>query len=77
MTIMIEWTAVEGSSRIVGEAYLAETETILVRFPDGVEWAYSACPPDVWAAFTAPGQSRGQFIAQVLDAKPSSRWLGA
>lgn len=73
---MIEWTPVDGSNRIISEAYVPETETILVRFPDGVEWAYSACPPDVWEQFTAPGQSRGQYIAQVLDAKPNSRWGG-
>ena len=41
-----------------------------VRFQDGVEWAYSACPTAVWAEFTAPGQSRGRFITRVLDAKP-------
>ena len=73
---MIQWIAVDGSTRIVAEAYIAETETILVRFPDGVEWAYSACPPVVWAEFTAPGQSRGQYIARVLDAKPHGRWQG-
>ena len=73
---MIEWTQVADSTRIVAEAYLAETETILVRFPNGIEWAYSACPPDVWEAFTAPGQSRGEFIARVLDAKPNGRWTG-
>lgn len=73
---MIEWILVEGSERIVAEAYVAETETILVRFPNGVEWAYSACPPHVWEEFTAPGQSRGQYIARVLDIKPNSRWAG-
>lgn len=73
---MIEWTPVTDSKRVVAEAYVPETETILVRFPDGVEWAYSACPPDVWEAFTAPGQSRGEFIARVLDAKPNGRWTG-
>jgi hypothetical protein len=71
---MIEWIAVDGSSRIVAEAYDPETETILVRFPDGVEWAYSACPPQVWTEFTAPAQSRGSYIAQVLDHKPNRRW---
>ena len=71
---MVEWIAVEGSSRIVAEAYIAETETILVRFPDGVEWAYEACPPETWEEFSAPWQSRGQFIAQVLNAKPNGRW---
>jgi KTSC domain len=73
---MIEWNAVDGSSRVVAEAYDSETETILVRFPDGVEWNYSACPPAVWEEFTAPGQSRGQYIARVLDAKPNGRWNG-
>jgi hypothetical protein len=73
---MIEWIEVQGSSRIVAEAYDAEAETILVRFPNGIEWSYSACSPAVWAEFTAPGQSRGQYIARVLDAKSNSRWNG-
>lgn len=73
---MIDWVLVEGSTRIVAEAYLPETETILVRFPDGVEWAYSACPPAVWEEFTAPGQSRGEYIARTLNAKPNGRWSG-
>ena len=29
---MIEWIPVYGSKRIVAEAYIKETETILVRF---------------------------------------------
>jgi hypothetical protein len=73
---MIDWTPVDGSRRIVAEAYVGETETILVRFPDGVEWSYSACPPSVWEEFTALGQSRGEYIARVLDAKPNGRWNG-
>lgn len=73
---MIEWMPVSGSTRIVAEAYLEETETILVRFPNGVEWYYSACPRFVWEEFTALGQSRGQFIAQVLNYKPHGRWQG-
>lgn len=71
---MINWQPVVGSSRIVAEAYIPETETILVRFPDGVEWAYSACPPSTWQEFTAT--SRGQHIATVLDGKPNGRWTG-
>jgi hypothetical protein len=74
--VIVEWLPVEGSSRIVAEAYLAEAETILVRFPNGIEWCYSACPPSVWQEFTAPGQSRGQYIADVLNAKPNGRWSG-
>ena len=50
---MIEWFPVTGSSRIAAEAYNLETETIYVRFHDGVEWWYSACPPNVWEEFTA------------------------
>jgi hypothetical protein len=73
---MIEWLPVAGSERIVAESYLPDQETILVRFPDGVEWSYSACSPRVWEEFTAPGQSRGEFIARVLDAKPNGRWAG-
>jgi hypothetical protein len=73
---MIEWIPVNGSSRIVAEAYDPETETILVRFPDGTEWAYWACSQATWEEFTAPGQSRGQYIAQVLDTKPNGRWTG-
>jgi hypothetical protein len=73
---VIEWRVVEGSKRIVAEAFSPDTETILVRFPGGVEWAYSACTAAVWEEFTAPGQSRGQYIAQVLNAKPNGRWNG-
>ena len=73
---MIEWTQVDGSSRIIAAAYVAESESILVRFPDGIEWAYAACPPAVWDEFMAPGQSHGKYIAQVLDAKPNGRWTG-
>jgi hypothetical protein len=73
---MIEWIPVSGSSRIVAEAYDVDTETIFVRFPNGIEWSYSACPPAVWEEFTAPGQSRGRYIAYVLNAKPNARWNG-
>jgi hypothetical protein len=71
---MIDWQPVIDSTRIVAEAYLRESETILVRFPDGVEWAYSACPATTWDEFTADGQSRGRYIEAVLNAKPNSRW---
>jgi hypothetical protein len=74
--IVIDWSDVEGSTRIVAEAYLADEEIILVRFPDDVEWAYSACPRSVWEEFTAPNQSRGQYIKTVLNAKPNARWNG-
>jgi len=73
---MIEWIPVSGSTRIVAEAYDPDTETIHVRFPSGVEWSYGACTPDVWEAFTADGQSRGQYIARVLNFKPNCRYAG-
>jgi len=73
---MIDWQAVTGSKRIVAEAYDPETETIYVRFPDGVEWKYSACPAETWREFTAPGQSRGQYIFRVLNHKPHGRHVG-
>lgn len=72
----IEWRPVAGSKRIIAEAYVEELETILVRFPDGTEWAYSACPPNIWAEFTAAGQSRGQYIHEVLNHRPNHRWAG-
>ena len=73
---MIDWRPVDGSSRIIAEAFIAEAETILVRFPNGVEWAYSACTSATWEEFTAPGQSRGEYIAAVLNAKLHGRWGG-
>ena len=49
------------------------TYTIYVRFPEGVEWWYAACPPHVWEEFTSPGQSRGQYISKFLNYKPNGR----
>ena len=69
---MIEWQSVD-STRVVAEAYDPEAETIYVRFPDGVEWWYAACPPHVWAEYSAEGQSRGKYIAEVLNLKPNGR----
>lgn len=68
---MVDWIPVTGSDRIVAMAYDEEREAIYVRFHDGVEWFYDACPPSVWAEFTAPGQSKGKYIARVLDHKPN------
>ncbi len=69
---MLDWQPTS-SSWVIAEAYDAEAENIYVRFDDGTEWCYEACPPDVWEAFTAPGQSRGQFVNQVLKYKPGGR----
>jgi len=68
---MHDWQTVAGSTRIVAEAYDSEAQTIYVRFHDGVEWWYSDCPQSIWEEFTAVGQSRGQYIASVLDGKPN------
>jgi hypothetical protein len=74
---MLEWIPVTGSTRIVAEAYEPETERIYVRFPNGVEWWYAACPPPhVWEEFSAAGRSRGQYIANVLGFKPNGRHAG-
>ena len=72
----MEWASVSGSERIVAEAYDEEAERIYVRFPNGVEWWYAACPPQVWDEFTSPGQSRGQYINDVLNYKPNGRHAG-
>jgi hypothetical protein len=70
---MLEWRDVD-SKRITAEAYDPVSETIYVRFPSGIEWFYEACPPQVWDAFTGPGQSRGSFIHEVLNHKPHGRY---
>jgi hypothetical protein len=72
----MEWAPVLGSERIVAEAYDEEAEVIYVRFPNGVEWWYRACPPQVWDEFRSPGQSRGKYINDVLNHKPNGRNTG-
>ena len=71
--MVLHWISVTDSTRIIGMAYDVDAETIYVRFPDGKEWYYSACPPLTWEQFSAPGTSKGQFIAQVLNHKPNGR----
>jgi hypothetical protein len=66
-----EWVPVSGSSRVVAERYDGMSERIYVRFPDGMEWWYGACTPQTWAEFTS--QSRGKYIAEVLNHKPNGR----
>jgi hypothetical protein len=72
---MFEWRPV-ASGAITAEGYDAETEMIYLRFKDGKEYWYSACPQQVWDEFTAHGQSRGQYLNQVLRAKPNGRHAG-
>ncbi|HEX7959838.1 MAG TPA: KTSC domain-containing protein, partial [Terriglobales bacterium] len=70
---MIDWIAVTDSTRVSAIRYDAESETIYVRFPDGVEWYYSGCPPHVWEEFTREGTSKGRYISQVLDGHPKGK----
>jgi hypothetical protein len=74
--MQLEWVEVSGSTRIVAMAYGSESETIYVRFPDGVEWQYELCPQHVWDEFSAPSQSKGQYIDRVLNHKPHRRYAG-
>jgi len=71
-----EWIPVEGSRRIVAEAYLPDERTILVRFRDGVAWAYQESTVQDWEDFTSPAQSRGSFIHAVLNHHPHGPWPG-
>ena len=70
---MIRWIDVTDSSRVSAVGYDSDAETIYARFPDGVEWWYSDCPPHIWEAFTAPGQSKGGYIRRTLDHHPNGR----
>ena len=70
---MFEWIPVV-STMLTAEGYDPEAETIYVRFTNGTEWWYSACPQQIWDEFTAPGQSRGQYLHRVLKAKPNGRY---
>lgn len=72
---MINWIPVSDSSRIVAMAYDYSSETIYVRFPNGVEWWYGSCPGSVWEEFSAPGTSKGTFIHQVLNNHPNGRFI--
>lgn len=74
--MMLEWIPVTDSERVVAIAYDVNGETIYVRFPSGVEWWYSACPPQTWEEFTAPGTSKGRYIHQFLNGRPNGRWQG-
>lgn len=71
--MILDWIAVPDSSRIVAMAYDPESETIYVRFPSGMEWWYGNCPPPTWEEFTAPGTSKGTYIAHVLNHRPNGR----
>lgn len=69
---MIEWVPVS-SSRIVAAAYDQQGQRILVEFPNGVRWWYGECSGVHWEELMAPGQSKGQYIHEVLDGHPKGR----
>lgn len=71
---MFEWIAVE-SSAMTAIGYDPEAETIYVRFTDGKEWWYSACPQAVWDELNSPGVSAGKFLNAVLRPKPNGRYV--
>ena len=70
-----QWRDIE-STMILAEAYDAELETIYLRFKGDREYYYESCPPHIWQAFTAPGQSRGEYFNAVLKHKPNGKWMG-
>lgn len=70
---MIEWFEVHDSERVTAVGYDSDAETIYARFPDGTEWWYGGCPPMFWQQFMAPGQSKGQYINEVLNQHPNGR----
>ena len=72
---MHEWIDVD-SDWVSAIAYDAETERILVRFNDGVEWQYQGCPVQVWEEFAEPSTSKGKFIHQRLNQHQHGPLLG-
>ena len=58
------WTHVE-SSALTDLAYDEETETLLIRFPNGSEYAYEHVTKAEYAGFTTAG-SVGQYFNQVI-----------
>jgi hypothetical protein len=71
---MFEWVPVE-SSAMTAIGYDAETETVYVRFKEGKEWWYSACPQNVWNDMRAPGVSLGKFLHSTLYSKPNGPYV--
>ena len=69
---MLDWIDVVDSERIVAMAYDAATETIYVRFPNGVEWFYAQCPVTTWEEFGV--SSKGLYIHNVLNYRPNGRF---
>ena len=60
---MFEWMPIE-STAMTAIGYDPEAETIYVRFTDGKEWWYSACPQAVW-----------DELNNILKPKPNGRYV--
>ena len=71
---MFEWIPIE-SAAMTAIGYDPEAETIYVRFNDGKEWWYSACPQNVWDELNTPGVSAGKVLHCALKAKPNGRYV--
>ena len=71
----LEWIDFD-SSTVARGAYDPATEMIYVQFHEGATYVYDACPPHVWAEFTAPGQSAGKYLNETLKHKPYQRLDG-
>ena len=72
---MYEWVPIS-SSWVAAAAYEREGERILVEFNDGARIWYGECTPINWEEFMAPGQSKGQYVHQVLEGHPYGRLEG-
>lgn len=69
---MMQWIDVVDSTRIIAMAYEEESETIYVRFPNGVEWFYSQCPRQTWEEFQV--SPKGEYIHSTLNSRPNGRY---
>ena len=74
--VSLDWLLISDSKRVVAIAYDQTTETIYVRFPNGIEWWYADCPAPVWSEFSAPTTSKGGYIHSTLDHHRNGRHVG-
>jgi len=71
----LEWIDMN-SSNVESAAYNPDAEMIYVRFKEGGVYAYDQCPPHMWEEFTAPGQSPGKYVNEILKYKPYQKLDG-
>ncbi|MGA9285772.1 MAG: KTSC domain-containing protein [Solirubrobacteraceae bacterium] len=71
----LEWIDMN-SSNVESAAYEPDAEMIYVRFKEGGVYAYDQCPPHMWEEFTAPGQSPGKYVNEILKYKPYQKLDG-